>query len=348
MTTTSAFSVRLGTPVLALTLALLGCGVGDATPGIDEDLDAPQVQSLRVGGQATVVDTDGLGLRLREGPGLDQPIQLVMPEGSTVDIEDGPDGGWYQVRFEGMSGWSFGAYLGSGEATETSWVRVAGTGGEGLNLRSGPGPDRSVLAVMPEGAIVPRRGDDVEGWVPVDHHGIDGWASSAYLVASDAPPAAGGDGGGVPGARLTVEQIVGGAYAISQGYGPSDFDGGYGYCQAYGDWGGVNVHCGVDVSIAYGTPLHAPEAGVVAVVGSGYYADETGGPGEIRLRTGDGTEIILGHTSSAAVGVGQEVGGGAVVGASGTANGAHVHLEVRRPDGAGGFYTVDPMEYFGP
>jgi uncharacterized protein YraI len=332
---------------LALALALLAaCDVGDAIPGIDEDLDAPVVQSLVVGGQAEVVRTDGLGLRLREAPGLDQRILLVMEEGSVVDVLDGPETGWYQVRSGGMTGWSFGAYLGAGEATDESWLRVAGTGGEGLNLRNGPGPERAVVGVMPEGAVVARRGDDVDGWVPVDHRGVDGWASSAYLVASEAPPA-GGDVGG--GGRLTIGQIVGGAsYSISQGYGPSDFYGGYEYCQAYGDWGGVNVHCGLDVAIPYGTALFAPEAGTITVVGSGYYVDESGGPGEIRLRGGDGTEIILGHTSGASVGVDQGVAAGERVATSGTANGPHVHLEVRRPDGAGGFYTVDPMQYFGP
>lgn len=164
----------------------------------------------------------------------------------------------------------------------------------------------------------------------------------------------GGGSGGDPGDGdlLTVTEIVGGhAFSISQDYGPSSFFGGYWYCQSYGSWGGVNVHCGTDISLPYGTPLYIPgDAQVVNAGGTGYFADETNpAAGELKVRLVDGTEVVLGHMSYIAVVKGQSVFTGDYAGESGTANGGHVHLEVRVPSGAyaSGFMTVDPMTFFG-
>lgn len=151
---------------------------------------------------------------------------------------------------------------------------------------------------------------------------------------------------------LTIGGIVGGAYYVSQDYGYSDFDGGYWYCQSYGDFGGNNVHCGVDIAIPYGTPLYIPgSATVLHDGGTGYFADETNpAAGELKIQFADGTEVILGHMSQIAVAAGQSVGRGQYAGLSGTANGGHVHIEVRVPSNttSSGMATVDPVQYFGP
>lgn len=47
----------------------------------------------------------------------------------------------------------------------------------GLNLRSGPGVDFSVIRVMPEGAAVIQKGPAADGWVPV----AGGWVMARYL-----------------------------------------------------------------------------------------------------------------------------------------------------------------------
>jgi peptidoglycan-N-acetylglucosamine deacetylase len=60
---------------------------------------------------ATVVDTGGSGLRLREGPSSDHDILTVMPEGASVVVLDGPEGQWYRVRYGTIEGWAHGAYL---------------------------------------------------------------------------------------------------------------------------------------------------------------------------------------------------------------------------------------------
>lgn len=155
------------------------------------------------------------------------------------------------------------------------------------------------------------------------------------------------------GDRLGIGQIVGGvSYGVSQSYGPTTFDGGYSYCHAYTDYGGL-FHCGIDIAIPSGTPLFAGEDATVVVVGSDYFEDWNRpwaeNAGELRFETAAGTHIIYGHMSRIDVHEGDDVVAGDATGVSGYANGDHVHIEVRELDAsfASGYRTVDPVDYFG-
>jgi peptidase M23-like protein len=220
-------------------------------------------------------------------------------------------------------------------------------------------------------AGVPRCGDDDEGCGELDYAGeCDGttlrWCEDDAVRTMDCAARSrecdwrdddigfdcigGGDGGG---ARLTIPQIIGGVgYGVSQYYGPTNFDGGYSYCQAYTGYGGL-FHCGIDVAIPSGTPLSVGEDATVVVVGSDYFEDWNrpwaADAGELRMETADGTHVIYGHMSRIDLTEGEAVASGDAAGLSGYANGDHVHIEVRvRDDGfASGYRTVDPAEYFG-
>lgn len=252
-----------------------------------------------------------------------------------------------------------GAEPSSAEVTGT----VSGTGGAGLNVRALPATSSAVVTWLSEGASFAIdcqvEGELVSGtnvWSYSSAHG--GYLSDAFVdtghdgfVPGIARCAEAPGGGSGDGPRLTLGEIVGPGYRVTQDYGPTSFDGGYSYCHAYGSWGGGLVHCGIDIGIAYGTALRFPEDGTVLVSGeTRYYEDETNpAAGELRLGTAEGTEIILGHMSRIDARTGQTVARGAVAGLSGTANGPHVHIEVRVRDTgyASGFRTVDPAVYFG-
>ncbi|MGB3327912.1 MAG: SH3 domain-containing protein, partial [Thermomicrobiales bacterium] len=77
-------------------------------------------------------------------------------------------------------------------ATPSGQAIVTGTGGLGVNCRSGAGMSFGVIAVFAEGATVPVRGATQAGWVPVRCGGRDGWVSADYLrliVAQGGSPA---------------------------------------------------------------------------------------------------------------------------------------------------------------
>jgi len=101
-------------------------------------------------------------------------------------------------------------------------------------------------------------------------------------------------------------------------------------------WG--RMHEGVDIGVPYGTPIHAAAAGTVVYCGwmSGY-------GNLVAIDHGGGLSTAYGHQSSIAVGCGQSVGQGDVigyVGCTGHCFGPHLHFEVR-VDGS----PVDPLGY---
>ena len=114
-------------------------------------------------------------LNLRSGPGLENPVLLVMPVGATVAVAGDPDNGSYPVAYGGTNGWASGDYLSFGDASGSA------TTTDYLNLRVGPSLDEAVLTVMPPGSAVTLTGNASGDFVSVSYAGMEGWAASAYL-----------------------------------------------------------------------------------------------------------------------------------------------------------------------
>lgn len=108
----------------------------------------------------------------------------------------------------------------------------------------------------------------------------------------------------------------------------------FGQCSAL--WS--SCHTGLDFAAPSGTPIKAIAGGVVTEAAyAGAYGNRT------ILRLEDGTELWYCHQTSFAVGVGQTVARGAVigyVGSTGNSTGSHLHLEIR-PGAA------DPVDPYG-
>ncbi|MGC4190531.1 MAG: SH3 domain-containing protein [Thermomicrobiales bacterium] len=65
--------------------------------------------------------------------------------------------------------------------------KVTGTGGVGVNCRTGAGTTYSIITAIPEGAPVTYRGPEQNGWQPVICAGQNGWISATYLHATSTP-----------------------------------------------------------------------------------------------------------------------------------------------------------------
>jgi murein DD-endopeptidase MepM/ murein hydrolase activator NlpD len=97
------------------------------------------------------------------------------------------------------------------------------------------------------------------------------------------------------------------------------------YFGQYGVW--ARYHTGLDFRAAYGTPIRAVKSGVVLFAGN--KGDWAGN--HVAIRHGDGRTTMSSHMSSMAVGSGQTVQAGQVigyVGQTGRAFGAHLHFEL--------------------
>jgi murein DD-endopeptidase MepM/ murein hydrolase activator NlpD len=101
-------------------------------------------------------------------------------------------------------------------------------------------------------------------------------------------------------------------------------------------WG--RLHAGIDIGVAYGTPIHAAASGTVVLAGW------TGGYGNYTcIDHGGGMATCYGHQSSYAVSSGTQVSQGQVIGYVGNTGhsfGAHLHFEVRINGN-----PVDPLGY---
>ncbi len=95
-------------------------------------------------------------------------------------------------------------------------------------------------------------------------------------------------------------------------------------------WRGIlpEIHRGVDISVGVGTEVHAMAGGRVR------YAGQMSGYGSVVWIDHPGQVLtVYAHLSELRVEEGQTVGGGEVIGlsgSSGTATGAHLHFEIWR------------------
>lgn len=110
-------TVRL--TVLAASMTLLGCAgtVGDTAAdgelvvGAEEYGTLSSELSSGVALGSTLKTTTGLNLRT--SPSMSAQVRLVIPGGATVTTVNvtQPSGGWYNVKYNGVTGWSYGTYL---------------------------------------------------------------------------------------------------------------------------------------------------------------------------------------------------------------------------------------------
>ncbi|HET6585756.1 MAG TPA: peptidoglycan DD-metalloendopeptidase family protein [Nannocystaceae bacterium] len=324
-----------------------------AAVGCAESSEEPRevvAGKFRDSAAAVIAFTGGQGLNLREGPNPSSARIGWLAEGTAVDVACQIEG----VAVVGNAVWDYlddehgyvaDAYVNTGHASWIPGVPKCGAQGGCGDVDYEGDCDGTTLTWC--------ENDELRVVDCAQTGQVCGWRSAS--IGNDCLASGGGGGGGGGGAdgRLTIGEIIGGVdYWVTQDYGPTGFDGGYDYCNAYGNFPGL-THCGIDIGIPNGTPLYVPEDAAVVIVGSPYFDDwnrpNAENAGELRLETADGTHIILGHMSRIDLWEGQSVEASDWAGLSGYANGDHVHIEVRVRDDsfASGYRAVDPTEYFG-
>jgi uncharacterized protein YraI len=141
---------------------------------------APPVTSTK----GTGITTDALNMR--SGAATTNPVILVIPARSTVQLTGRSSGNFLEVTYNGRTGWAHKDWV-TPQKTETrptSSARVTET----LNMRSGPATTYSVVTVLPAGATVVLTGQQSNGFHSVTWNGRTGWAFSTYLNIT--PPTA--------------------------------------------------------------------------------------------------------------------------------------------------------------
>ena len=158
------------------------------------------------------VTTEGSPLRLRSEASIEGSVLNKLANGTQVEVLSSLDGGWYQVVYQGVTGFVSAEYLTVEEkaeeldelqeqpvaetdapvtlavtqTTETesdgkSYVRVV----EGpLNIRTAPSTDSSKAGKLYTGRVVEVL-EQLDGWYKI----ADGYISAEYVVAANASEA---------------------------------------------------------------------------------------------------------------------------------------------------------------
>jgi murein DD-endopeptidase MepM/ murein hydrolase activator NlpD len=155
-------------------------------------------------------------------------------------------------------------------------------------------------------------------------------------------PASGNGGGGGGGGGSSGGGSVGGPCTSCTYSGSMLWPVPGGYLSQRYWWG----HPAVDIAADYGTPVLAAARGEVIFAG---WRDNGGGY-QVWISHGNNLYTTYNHMSAVAVGVGQQVGRGTMVGrvgATGAATGPHCHFEVWIGSVWAGGYRVNPLSYIG-
>ncbi|WP_300276817.1 C40 family peptidase [Peptacetobacter sp.] len=139
------------------------------------------------------------GLNVRKGPGTNYSVIGSLSGGSIVKAKE-KSNGWYKIETaNGVEGWISGKYVSStnesGNSQDTSQNnssstvsgRVKVTISKGLNIRTGPGTNNSILGSLSGGSVVEVK-EKSNGWYKIETaNGVKGWISGDYVTSTNEP-----------------------------------------------------------------------------------------------------------------------------------------------------------------
>jgi hypothetical protein len=130
-------------------------------------------------------------LNLRSGPSTGYGVKLVIPSGARVTTVNRttPSGGWYNIKYNGVIGWSYGSYLKlvtSGTTTTTPTASITDNTRAGAILRAKAGVGFSYwwghARLLAGGPSSSTRGACYGGCPDCSHSGSYGADCSGYVA----------------------------------------------------------------------------------------------------------------------------------------------------------------------
>lgn len=208
---------------------------------------------------------------------------------------------------------------------------VSGTGGSGLNVRSGAGTNHSRIGGLAEGASVSIVANK-NGWYQIKYGSGTGWVSSSYIKISNNT------------SNNTSSQSTskGWSWPSTATYISSPF----GYRNTLTCTNGnktSNMHRGIDIAGGGSATIKAAKAGTVNIVGW----DPDGYGKWVQINHGNNLYTRYAHMKSISVSDGQKINAGEQVGkegSTGNVTGPHLHFEVR-DGGTSKDCAKDPLNY---
>ena len=149
-------------------------------------------------------------LNVRSGPGTSNSVIGSLKRGNSVAVK-AKSNGWYKVSYGSGTGWVCGDYLSVGQSSPAkapaqskpsspsssggSAGRISGTGGAGVNVRSGAGTRYGRIGGLAEGASVTIVGQS-GGWYQIKYGSGTGWVCGDYVKKTSGGSSGGSSSGG--------------------------------------------------------------------------------------------------------------------------------------------------------
>lgn len=132
---------------------------------------------FKVGGYAQVFNVTSYA-NLRANPGTSYNILTTVPKGTILNLTNYSNG-WYQVIYNGQTGWIWENTLGAVPANQYVILKDAYQ----LNIRINPSSTAQILGVLSQGQYAQKLDQTTDGsWYKISINGIEGWSSSKYLT----------------------------------------------------------------------------------------------------------------------------------------------------------------------
>lgn len=132
---------------------------------------------FKIGGYAQVANVLSYA-NLRSNAGTSYAILATIPKGTVLNITNYSNG-WYQVNYNGQTGWISGTLLGSVPAGQYVTVNSVSM----LNIRLNPSTTAQIVGTLSKGQIALKLDQTPYGsWYKISINGVQGWSSSIYLT----------------------------------------------------------------------------------------------------------------------------------------------------------------------
>ena len=162
--------------------------------------------------------TTGSSLRMRAEASTSSEIITTLDKSVAVAILDDTTEGWYQVAYNGKTGYVSADYLLVDQ--DNVFETYGRVNGDGVNVRSGASTEAEVLASVNTGTIVTVNGL-VDGWYNVTcQYGTEGYIRSDFLDLTKDATSSTASGSAIVN---TANQYLGTRYSYG-GASPSGFD----------------------------------------------------------------------------------------------------------------------------
>ena len=162
--------------------------------------------------------TTGSSLRMRAETSTSSEIITTLDKSVAVAILDDTTEGWYQVAYNGKTGYVSADYLLMDQ--DNVFETYGRVNGDGVNVRSGASTEAEVLASVNTGTIVAVNGL-VDGWYDVTcQYGTEGYIRSDFLDLTKDATSSTASGSGIVD---TAMKHLGTRYSYG-GASPSGFD----------------------------------------------------------------------------------------------------------------------------